>query len=77
MEIVDVQTQGSVVCQHSPGALVAAVVCPASGRSALADSSTVSQLRTLQRRIKVWRAERVRELILGGLRKSADTPIEA
>jgi hypothetical protein len=36
-----------------------------------------AQLRTLQRRIKVWRAERVRELILGGLRKSADTPIEA
>ena len=29
------------------------------------------------RRIKVWRAERVRELILGGLRKSADTPVEA
>jgi len=42
MEIVDVQTQESVVYQHSPGALVAAVVCPASGRSALADSSTVS-----------------------------------
>jgi hypothetical protein len=36
-----------------------------------------AQLRTLQRRIKVWRAERVRELILGGLRKSADTPVEA
>ena len=36
-----------------------------------------AQLRTLQRRVKVWRAERVRELILGGLRKSADTPVEA
>lgn len=36
-----------------------------------------AQLRTLQRRIKVWRAERVRELILGGLRNSADTPVEA
>jgi hypothetical protein len=36
-----------------------------------------AQLRTLQRRIKVWRAERVRELVLGGLRKSADTPVEA
>jgi hypothetical protein len=36
-----------------------------------------AQLRTLQRRVKVWRAERVKELILGGLRKSADTPIEA
>lgn len=36
-----------------------------------------TQLRTLQRRIKVWRAERVRELVLGSLRKSADTPIGA
>jgi hypothetical protein len=36
-----------------------------------------AQLRTLQRRVKVWRAERVKELILGGLRKSADTPVEA
>lgn len=35
-----------------------------------------AQLRTLQRRVKAWRAERVRELILGGLRKSADTPTE-
>jgi hypothetical protein len=36
-----------------------------------------AQLRTLQRRVKVWRAERIKELILGGLRKSADTPVEA
>jgi hypothetical protein len=36
-----------------------------------------AQLRTLQRRVKVWRAERVRELILGGVRKSAETPVEA
>ena len=34
------------------------------------------QLRTLQRRVKAWRAERVKELILGGLRKSADAPAE-
>src|ERR1700712_2003226 len=30
-----------------------------------------AQLRTLQRRVKAWRAERVKELILGGLRKPA------
>ena len=36
-----------------------------------------AQLRTLQRRVKVWRAERVRELILGGVRKSAETPVDA
>jgi hypothetical protein len=35
-----------------------------------------AQLRTLQRRVKAWRAERVKELILGGLRKSADAPAE-
>lgn len=36
-----------------------------------------AQLWTLQRRVKVWRAERVTELILGGVRKSAETPVEA
>jgi hypothetical protein len=35
-----------------------------------------AQLRTLQLRVKAWRAERVKELILGGLRKSADAPAE-
>jgi hypothetical protein len=35
-----------------------------------------AQLRTLQRRVKAWRSERVKELILGGLRKSADAPAE-
>lgn len=35
-----------------------------------------AQIRTLQRRVKAWRAERVKELILGGLRKSADAPAE-
>ncbi|MFM0515614.1 transposase, partial [Paraburkholderia sp. RL17-373-BIF-A] len=35
-----------------------------------------AQLRTLQRRVKAWRAERVKELILGGRRKSADAPAE-
>jgi hypothetical protein len=30
-----------------------------------------AQLRTLQRRIKEWRAERAKDLILGQLRKSA------
>jgi len=36
-----------------------------------------AQLRRCSARVKVWRAERVKELILGGLRKSADTPVEA
>lgn len=35
-----------------------------------------AQLRTLQRRVKAWRAERVKELILGDLRKSADASAE-
>ena len=30
-----------------------------------------SQLRTLQRRVKAWRAERAKEMILGRLRKAA------
>jgi len=30
----------------------------------------------LQRRVKAWRAERVKELILGSLRNSADMPAE-
>ncbi len=35
-----------------------------------------AQLRTLQRRVKDWRTERAREMVLGSLRKSASTPIE-
>ncbi|WP_260858808.1 hypothetical protein [Paraburkholderia sp. BCC1885] len=35
-----------------------------------------AQLRTLQRRVKAWRAERVKEMVLGSLRKSAETPVE-
>lgn len=35
-----------------------------------------AQLRTLQRRVKAWRAERVKEMILGGRRKAAKTPTE-
>ena len=35
-----------------------------------------AQLRTLQRRVKAWRAERVKEMVLGSLRKCADTPTE-
>jgi hypothetical protein len=35
-----------------------------------------AQLRTLQRRVKAWRAERVKEMILGSLHKPADTPVE-
>ncbi len=35
-----------------------------------------AQLRTLQRRVKAWRTERARELILGSLRKSAVTLAE-
>jgi hypothetical protein len=34
------------------------------------------QLRTLQRRVKAWRVEDVKELILSGLRKSAGMPAE-
>jgi hypothetical protein len=33
-----------------------------------------AQLRTLQRRIKVWRAEKARDLILGRIRKAATLP---
>jgi hypothetical protein len=36
-----------------------------------------AQLRTLQRRVKAWRVERVREMVLGSLRKHAATPTEA
>ena len=36
-----------------------------------------AQLRTLQRRVKTWRAERAKELILGSLRKAAAMPAES
>ena len=32
-----------------------------------------AQLRTLQRRVKTWRSQRVKEMILGSLHKSAAT----
>jgi hypothetical protein len=32
-----------------------------------------AQLRTLQRRVKAWRVERVKELVIDGLRNRADT----
>jgi hypothetical protein len=35
-----------------------------------------SQLRTLQRRVKAWRSERVTQMVLGGLRKSAAALVE-
>jgi hypothetical protein len=35
-----------------------------------------AQLRTLQRHVKVWRAEPVKEMVLRSLRKCADTPTE-
>ncbi len=35
-----------------------------------------AQLRTLQRRVKAWRAERAKELIMGRLRKPIDAPDE-
>jgi hypothetical protein len=35
------------------------------------------KLRTLQRRVKAWRAERVKKLIMCGLRKPAAIPAEA
>ena len=34
------------------------------------------QLRTLQRRVKAWRSQRVKEMVMGSLRKSAPAPIE-
>ncbi len=34
------------------------------------------QLRTLQRRVKAWRSQRVKEMVLGGLRRSAPMPVE-
>jgi hypothetical protein len=33
-----------------------------------------AQLRTLQRRVKTWRAERAKEMVLGRLQKSATMP---
>jgi hypothetical protein len=36
-----------------------------------------TQLRTLHRRVKAWRAERVREMVLGSLRHCTETPTEA
>ena len=33
-----------------------------------------AQLRTLQRRVKTWRVERAKEMVLGSLRKSAAMP---
>jgi hypothetical protein len=35
-----------------------------------------AQLRTLQRRVKAWRAERAKEMILGRLRKPTVIPAE-
>ena len=35
-----------------------------------------AQLRTLQRRVKAWRAEHVRKMVLGSLRQCAETPAE-
>ena len=35
-----------------------------------------SQLRTLQRRIKAWRAEKAKDLILGQLRQAMPLPVE-
>ena len=35
-----------------------------------------AQLRTLQRRVKAWRVERAKEMVLGCLRKSAVMPVE-
>jgi hypothetical protein len=35
-----------------------------------------AQLRTLQRRIKTWRAEKAKDLILGQLRRARPVPAE-
>jgi hypothetical protein len=34
-------------------------------------NASKTQLRTLQRRVKTWRTERAKEMVLGSLRKSA------
>ena len=39
-------------------------------------ASKAQLLRTLQRRVKAWRAERAKEAILGRLRKSTVMPAE-
>jgi len=39
-------------------------------------SAESAQLRTLQRRVTAWRAERAKELIMGTLRKSIVVPVE-
>lgn len=36
-----------------------------------------AQLRTLQRRVKAWRSERVTEMVLGGLRRANEATVEA
>ncbi|WP_295173652.1 MULTISPECIES: hypothetical protein [unclassified Variovorax] len=36
-----------------------------------------AQLRTLHRRVKAWRSERVKEMVLGSLGKSKAVPVEA
>ena len=36
-----------------------------------------AQLRTLQRRVKAWRSQRVKEMVLGNLNKSAAVAVEA
>ena len=35
-----------------------------------------AQLRTMQRRVKAWRAEKAKDLILGRLRQSTTSPAE-
>lgn len=35
-----------------------------------------TQLRTLHRRVNAWRAERVREMVLGSMRQCTETPTE-
>ncbi|MDM0053511.1 hypothetical protein [Variovorax sp. J22R115] len=35
-----------------------------------------AQLRTLQRRVKAWRSERVKKMVLGSLSKSRAVPLE-
>ncbi|WP_259461580.1 hypothetical protein [Paraburkholderia fungorum] len=36
-----------------------------------------TQLRTLHRRVNAWRAERVREMVLGSMRQCTETPTDA
>ena len=48
------------------------------GRSLIPDAyAAKAQLRTLQRRVKAWRSERVKEMVLGSVWQVRAVPVEA